>query len=462
MTTDNRAPVEAPYGAWASPLSAARATAGALRLGQIALDGDDVYWLEGRASEGGRNVLVRASVGAPPVDVSPPSFDVRSRVHEYGGAAYAVHQGRIYASNFADQRLYDITPGRPPQRPHPGRLLLRAVPHRQQSPAAGLHPRGPYQGRRPAAGGGGRGAARRGGAVGRHRAGAGRRLLLRRRSQPRRPATRLAAVAPSAHAVGRHRALRRRPRRHRPARRAGARGRRRRRVGVPAGVVGRRRSCTSCRIAPAGGTCIASTATSCGPDASDRRPSSASRSGASARPPMPSRPTSQRGRDLRAERPVADGAAVAGAASGRPARPWPLEPLDSVVANGRAAYFVGGSATEGPAIVRVSLAAGGSRDRQAVAHRHPRRRAGVGAGGHHLRQRRPGRARLLLPAGQSRLPRPGRHRAAAARAQPRRADRRDLGRVRSRGAVLDHARVRGGRRELRRQHRLRPRLSASG
>ena len=86
--------IEAPYGAWASPLSAARATAGALRLGQIALDGDDVYWLEGRASEGGRNVLVRASAGAPPVDVSPPGFNVRTRVHEYGGAAYVVHAAR--------------------------------------------------------------------------------------------------------------------------------------------------------------------------------------------------------------------------------------------------------------------------------------------------------------------------------------------------------------------------------
>jgi dipeptidyl aminopeptidase/acylaminoacyl peptidase len=115
MTTSSGTPAvhEAPYGAWASPLSAARATAGALRLGQIALDGDDVYWLEGRASEVGQNVLVRASPGAPPVDVSPAAFNVRSRVHEYGGAAYAVHRGAIYASNFADQRLYEITPGRP-------------------------------------------------------------------------------------------------------------------------------------------------------------------------------------------------------------------------------------------------------------------------------------------------------------------------------------------------------------
>jgi dipeptidyl aminopeptidase/acylaminoacyl peptidase len=113
VSNGSPAPVEAPYGAWASPLSAARATAGALRLGQIVLDGDDVYWLEGRASEGGRNVLVRLSPGTPPVDVSPAAFNVRSRVHEYGGAAYTVHRGAIYASNFADQRLYDITPGRP-------------------------------------------------------------------------------------------------------------------------------------------------------------------------------------------------------------------------------------------------------------------------------------------------------------------------------------------------------------
>ena len=131
---DQRHPAEAPYGAWASPLSAARATAGALRLGQIALDGDDIYWLEGRASEGGRNVLVRASVGAPPVDVSPPSFNVRSRVHEYGGAAYAVHRGahlRLELRRSAPLRHHA---GAAAARPHPRRLLLRAVPRRQHRP----------------------------------------------------------------------------------------------------------------------------------------------------------------------------------------------------------------------------------------------------------------------------------------------------------------------------------------
>ncbi len=106
-------PTEASYGTWRSPLTAARATAGALRLGQISVDGDALYWLEGRASEGGRSVLVRSVADGPATDVSPAGFNVRTRVHEYGGAAYAVHQGRVYASNFADQVLYAFDPGGP-------------------------------------------------------------------------------------------------------------------------------------------------------------------------------------------------------------------------------------------------------------------------------------------------------------------------------------------------------------
>jgi dipeptidyl aminopeptidase/acylaminoacyl peptidase len=96
----------AAYGEWPSPLSAARATAGAVRLGQIALDGADLYWLEGRPSEDGRQVLVRLLPDGRRDDVSPPGFNVRTRVHEYGGAAYTVRQGWIYGSNFADQLLY--------------------------------------------------------------------------------------------------------------------------------------------------------------------------------------------------------------------------------------------------------------------------------------------------------------------------------------------------------------------
>ena len=103
-----------PYGSWPSPLTAARVAAGALRLDQIQLDGDDVYWLEGRASEGGRNVIVKWSPNGKTVDVTPAGFNVRSRVHEYGGAAYTVHKGATYFTNFSDQQVYRQAPGEVP------------------------------------------------------------------------------------------------------------------------------------------------------------------------------------------------------------------------------------------------------------------------------------------------------------------------------------------------------------
>jgi len=102
------------YGSWPSPLSAARVTAGALRLDNIQLDGEDVYWIEGRASEGGRNVIVTRSPDGVITDITPPAFNVRSRVHEYGGGAYTVHEGTIYFSNFSDQRIYRQQPGQAP------------------------------------------------------------------------------------------------------------------------------------------------------------------------------------------------------------------------------------------------------------------------------------------------------------------------------------------------------------
>ncbi len=104
-----------PYGSWPSPLSAARVTTGGLRLDQIQLDGEDVYWLEGRASEGGRNVIVKRAPSGEIVDITPPGFNVRSRVHEYGGGAYTVYRRAIFFVNFADQRVYQQHPGGTPQ-----------------------------------------------------------------------------------------------------------------------------------------------------------------------------------------------------------------------------------------------------------------------------------------------------------------------------------------------------------
>ncbi len=95
----------APYGSWKSPITSDLIVANTIRLGEVRLDGSDLYWLEGRPSEGGRYVVVRQSPSGP-LDVTPPEFNVRTRVHEYGGGAYIVEQGTVYFSNYADQRLY--------------------------------------------------------------------------------------------------------------------------------------------------------------------------------------------------------------------------------------------------------------------------------------------------------------------------------------------------------------------
>lgn len=99
------APTIAPYGSWKSPITPDLIVGKTIGLGQIALDGEDIYWIESRPAEAGRNALVRWRNGAVE-EVVPAPFNVRTRVHEYGGGAYLVHQGTIYFSNFRDQRLY--------------------------------------------------------------------------------------------------------------------------------------------------------------------------------------------------------------------------------------------------------------------------------------------------------------------------------------------------------------------
>ena len=64
--------------------------AGGRRLGAVALDGDDIYWLEVRPEEEGRGVVVRWNAAHGISDVTPAVTNVRTRVHEYGGAAYVV------------------------------------------------------------------------------------------------------------------------------------------------------------------------------------------------------------------------------------------------------------------------------------------------------------------------------------------------------------------------------------
>ena len=105
----------APYGSWKSPISSDLIVSATVSLGAVSYDGDDIYWLEGRPSEGGRYVIVRRSADGTLTDITPQPFNVRTRVHEYGGGAFLVSEGTIYFANFADQRVYVQKPEGEPQ-----------------------------------------------------------------------------------------------------------------------------------------------------------------------------------------------------------------------------------------------------------------------------------------------------------------------------------------------------------
>ena len=96
----------APCGSWSSPLSAADAVAAGVRLSQLQLDGTTLYWLEQRPLERGRCVIVACEPDGARRDVTPPAYNVRSKVHEYGGGAYVVNNNVVYFANADDQRWY--------------------------------------------------------------------------------------------------------------------------------------------------------------------------------------------------------------------------------------------------------------------------------------------------------------------------------------------------------------------
>jgi dipeptidyl aminopeptidase/acylaminoacyl peptidase len=99
---------KAPFGAWPSPLSAEAVAEGSVRLGGLALDGHDVYWTQSRPAEQGRLALLRKREGGTVEEVVRAPFSVRTRVHEYGGGAFAVAGGVVIFVNDSDQRLYRI------------------------------------------------------------------------------------------------------------------------------------------------------------------------------------------------------------------------------------------------------------------------------------------------------------------------------------------------------------------
>jgi len=98
-------------GSWASPITPESLVEGAVGISEAVPDGETIWWLETRPSEGGRAVLMRGGPRMPTREITPAPISVRTTVHEYGGGAWWAENGVAWYVDHADQRLYRTDTG---------------------------------------------------------------------------------------------------------------------------------------------------------------------------------------------------------------------------------------------------------------------------------------------------------------------------------------------------------------
>ncbi|MDJ0589239.1 MAG: S9 family peptidase [Pleurocapsa sp. MO_226.B13] len=123
-----KTPKIATFGSWKSPITSDLIVSKTIGVGSIAIDNDDIYWVEKRPQEKGRCTIVGYFPEGGSENITPDPFNVRTRVHEYGGGAYVVNKNTIYFSNYGDGRIYQQVIDRSP------RLLTNKLEQRYGDP----------------------------------------------------------------------------------------------------------------------------------------------------------------------------------------------------------------------------------------------------------------------------------------------------------------------------------------
>ncbi|GAA3758893.1 prolyl oligopeptidase family serine peptidase [Microbacterium kribbense] len=101
------------YGTWPSPITAAVAASAAPRRDGARFVGDDIWWGESVPAEGGRMTVLSRRRGV----LLPAPWNVGSRVHEYGGGAWAAApDGRLFFVERTDQCVWELPVGSAPRR----------------------------------------------------------------------------------------------------------------------------------------------------------------------------------------------------------------------------------------------------------------------------------------------------------------------------------------------------------
>jgi dipeptidyl aminopeptidase/acylaminoacyl peptidase len=127
----------AQFGSWESPLTAESVAAAGVAPRWVDVYDGAVWWVEGRPAEEGRGALMREGPDGAPVEVLSPAWNVRNRVHEYGGRPFVVLGNTVVFTNWADQRVYAFAEGEEPRPLTPEPERPQGVRYADLSPGHG-------------------------------------------------------------------------------------------------------------------------------------------------------------------------------------------------------------------------------------------------------------------------------------------------------------------------------------
>lgn len=96
---------KAPYGSWPSPISAPMVAGKSSKINDTICYGGKVFWCEAIAEENGRTAIMMYD-GAQLQCILPAPLSAKSKVHEYGGAAYTIYREQLIFVLADDQRIY--------------------------------------------------------------------------------------------------------------------------------------------------------------------------------------------------------------------------------------------------------------------------------------------------------------------------------------------------------------------
>lgn len=79
-----------PYGSWPTPITTSLVLSSAISLSEVSATPSSLVWVESRPEQAGRSALVYRGESGELEEVTPDhKWNVRTRVHEYGGGSYA-------------------------------------------------------------------------------------------------------------------------------------------------------------------------------------------------------------------------------------------------------------------------------------------------------------------------------------------------------------------------------------